>query len=106
MVVLLLRVVRCETAELQLCQRCRPVTLPRPMFDSSIPWVAERIHAAAVSCSDGRWGEHVDEFLQQGLALPRYDRLAIPGGAGSLAGHLATWKEEQALVHQLELLVE
>lgn len=76
------------------------------MFDSSEPWNAERIHAAAVSCSDGRWGRAIDDFLERGLRLPRYDRVAVPGGAGCLAGHLATWKEEAALEHQLGLLVE
>jgi hypothetical protein len=76
------------------------------MFDSTVPWVAERIHAAAVSCSDGRWGRQIDEFLEKGLALPRYDRVAVPGGAGALAGHVLTWKEEGALEHQLDLLVQ
>jgi hypothetical protein len=76
------------------------------MFDSSEPWNPERIHAAAVSCSDGRWGRQIDDFLERGLHLPRYDRVAVPGGAGCLAGHLLTWKEEAALEHQLELLVE
>ena len=76
------------------------------MFDSTEPFVLERIGAAAVSCSDGRWGRQIDEFLERGLRLPRYDRVAVPGGAGCLAGHLATWKEEAALEHQLRLLVE
>ena len=35
--------------------------------------------AAAVYCSDGRFGEHVDDFLHNALKLPRYDRLAVPG---------------------------
>ena len=76
------------------------------MFESSEPFVVERIHAAAVTCSDGRWGHHVDEFLEKSLVLPRYDRVAVPGGAGALAGHLATWKEEAAIEHQLALLAE
>ncbi len=75
------------------------------MFESSVPFVVERIHAAAIYCSDGRWGEQMDEFLQVGLGLPRYDRLALPGGAGCLAGHLATWMRESTLVEEVELLV-
>jgi hypothetical protein len=75
-------------------------------FQSSVPWIAERIHAATVSCSDGRWGRQIDEFVEHGLRLPRYDRVAVPGGAGCLAGHVLTWKEEGALEHQIDLLVE
>ena len=76
------------------------------MFEARDPFDPDRIHAAAVTCSDGRWGRQVDDFIERGLALPRYDRVAVPGGAGCLAGHLATWKEEAALEHQLALLVE
>jgi len=76
------------------------------MFESSEPFVADRIRAAAVTCSDGRWGRQIDEFIERGLALPRYDRVAVPGGAGCLAGHLASWKEEAAIERQLALLVE
>jgi hypothetical protein len=46
---------------------------------SSIPFDANRIGAAAVYCSDGRFGEQVDELLFKTLKLPRYDRLAVPG---------------------------
>jgi len=76
------------------------------MFRSSHPFNIDRIHAAAVTCSDGRWGHQIDDFLETHLALPRYDRVAIPGGAGCLAGHLTTWKEEAVFEHQLALLVE
>jgi hypothetical protein len=76
------------------------------VFESREPFDADRIHAAAISCSDGRWGRQVDDFLERGLVLPRYDRVAVPGGAGCLAGHLVSWKEEAAIEHQLALLVE
>lgn len=76
------------------------------MFESREPFVADRIHAAAVTCSDGRWGRQLDDFLERGLALPRYDRVAVPGGAGCLAGHLASWKEEAAIEHHLALLAQ
>lgn len=38
------------------------------------------MRALAVYCSDGRWGEAFDEFCHGSLALPRYDRFAVPGG--------------------------
>src|SRR5258708_36282290 len=55
-------------------------------YRSSIPYDTERIGAAAVYCSDGRFGEQVDDLIFNALNLPRYDRLAIPGGAACLAG--------------------
>ena len=61
--------------------------------------------AAAVYCSDGRFGEQFDDFLHHALKLPRYDRLAVPGGAACLAGHLFAYREEWALVEQLQFLI-
>lgn len=75
-------------------------------FVSSQPHDTSRIHAAAVYCSDGRFGEHFDEFVQQTLGLPRYDRLAVPGGAACLAGHAESTREEEAVVAQLQFLID
>lgn len=69
-----------------------------------------RIHAAAVYCSDGRLGDHFDDFLQNGLHLPRYDRLALPGGPAALlgtdscpCGSAAAWEALAFLVQAHEL---
>lgn len=78
-------------------------TLP---FTSPIPFEHERIGAAAVYCSDGRYGEHMDDFLHNCLGLPRYDRVAVPGGAACLAGHMLAMRERSALDRQLKFLVE
>lgn len=75
-------------------------------FESDVPYSPDRIRAAAVYCSDGRYGEHIDDLLQRGLHLPRYDRLAVPGGAACLAGHFPTYREEQGVVEQLRFLVD
>lgn len=75
-------------------------------FESSHPFETARIQAAAVYCSDGRYGEQFDEFLQQGLGLPRYDRLAVPGGAACLARHFKLYREEEGVLAQLRFLVE
>jgi hypothetical protein len=75
-------------------------------FESSLPYQAVRIHAAAVYCSDGRVGEHFDDFLHDGLMLPRYDRVALPGGPASLAGYVAARPEEESVVDELKFLVE
>ena len=76
------------------------------MYESKIKYEVSRIHAAAVYCSDGRLGEHFDEFLQNGLSLPRYDRVSLPGGPACLAGHPQAHLEEQGVVDELQFLVE
>ena len=76
------------------------------MFESRTPYESERIHAAAIYCSDGRLGEHFDDFLSQGLKLPRYDRLALPGGPAALAEHPETSLEHAAVADELKFLVE
>jgi hypothetical protein len=80
--------------------------LRRQTFTSRHPFDAERVGAAAVYCSDGRFGEQMDEFLHEGLGLPRYDRVAIPGGAACLAGHAKAAFERSALERQLRFLIE
>ena len=70
-------------------------------FISSLPFDGARIHAASIYCSDGRVGEQIDEFLHEGLHLPRYDRLAMPGGPACYAG--GRWEGHSA-ERQLEFL--
>jgi hypothetical protein len=56
-------------------------------------------------CSDGRIGDHVDDFLHNGLKLPRYDRLACPGGPIALSGRLTAFWECQGVGEQLRFLL-
>lgn len=78
----------------------------KPVFVSTEPFDGNRVGAAAVYCSDGRFGGQMDEFLHKGLGLPRYDRVAVPGGGGCLAGHLMIYHEKNALEQQLAFLIE
>ena len=76
------------------------------LFRSSLVRFDEhRIHAAAVYCSDGRFGDQFDDFLHHALGLPRYDRLALPGGAACLASHFLAFHQEENLIEQLRFLV-
>jgi hypothetical protein len=75
-------------------------------FVSSLSYEPARIFAAAVYCSDGRLGDHVDDFLHQGLGLPRYDRVACPGGPVSLSGRLAAHWEARGVEEQLRFLAQ
>jgi hypothetical protein len=74
-------------------------------YESPTPYEAIRIHAAAVYCSDGRIGEQMDDFIQQGLGLPRYDRVAVAGGPVCLAGHLLAFWEARGVEEQLRFLI-
>ena len=74
-------------------------------FTSPTPFDAERIGAAAVYCSDGRYGDQMDEFLHNALGLPRYDRVAAPGGPGCLAGHAPAIRDQGAMDKQLRFLI-
>jgi hypothetical protein len=65
-----------------------------------------RIHAAAVYCSDGRLGEHFDDFLQNGLRLPRYDRVALPGGPAMLLDHGPSEPDAPAAWEALGFLID
>lgn len=85
----------------------QPLNATDPVvFESRLPYEQARIHAAAMYCSDGRIGEHMDDFLQNGLGLPRYDRIALPGGPACLAGHPEALAEEHAVVDELKFLVD
>ncbi|HEX8911291.1 MAG TPA: carbonic anhydrase [Humisphaera sp.] len=75
-------------------------------FVSAVPFEHERVGAAAVYCADGRYGDQMDEFLHLGLGLPRYDRVAVPGGAACLADHIQAVRERGALDRQLRFLIE
>jgi hypothetical protein len=75
-------------------------------YTSRLPYVSDRIHASAVYCSDGRVGEHFDDFVQNGLGLPRYDRIALPGGPACLAGYAQARLEEDGVLDEIKFLIE
>jgi hypothetical protein len=75
-------------------------------YVSMVPFGGPRLAAAAVYCSDGRFGEQCDDFLQNGLGLPWYDRVAFPGGAAVLCGGFRTPAEEEGVAAQLAFLIE
>jgi hypothetical protein len=83
-----------------------PLAVSAMHYTSPIKYDSARIHAAALYCSDGRIGEHFDDFLVSGLKLPRYDRITLPGGPACLAGHPQASLEEKGVVDELHFLVE
>jgi hypothetical protein len=83
--------------------------LPAPVYYCTESWHAERIGAAVLYCSDGRWGEAFDEFCHRHLQIPRYDRLAVAGGPLWLGSHdhstAADADADQFARSQLDFLV-
>ncbi len=79
---------------------------PEMAYQSPTPYETSRINAAAVYCSDGRIGDHIDDFLHRGFGLPRYDRLACAGGPVALAGRLLAFWEGRGVEDQLRFLVQ
>jgi hypothetical protein len=78
-----------------------------PLFISPTPFEGERVHAVAIYCSDGRYGDAIDEFLHRHLGLPNYDRLTIPGGPAWLTYRSSSGLLQQGMVRdQLDFLVE
>lgn len=75
-------------------------------YESKLPYHTKRMHAAAVYCSDGRVCEQYDDLLQNGLKLPRYDRVALPGGPACLAGHTQARLEEAGVIGELKFLID
>ncbi len=84
----------------------KPDKEPSMTYESPVRYEKARIHAAALYCSDGRVGQHFDDFLHNGLSLPRYDRVSLPGGPACLAGHPQAHLEEHGVVDELKFLVE
>lgn len=75
-------------------------------YTSALPYEAARVYAAAVYCSDGRIGDHVDDFLHHGLGLPRYDRVACPGGPVALSGRFQAFWDARGTEEQLRFLAQ
>ena len=51
------------------------------VYQSALPWDPARPDTAIITCVDGRWYHHFQEFARVQLkAGPRTDFLAVPGG--------------------------
>jgi hypothetical protein len=79
--------------------------VPLPVFTSGEAWNPDRIRALAIYCSDGRWGEAFDEFCHRHLLIPRYDRLALPGGPAWLVAEGVRQAGSRTIHGQLDFLV-
>ena len=74
-------------------------------YTSPVRYLDEKIDAAAVYCSDGRFGEHINDFLKTGLSLTRCDRVVLPGGPARLIGLGQSSIEKKTVLSELNFLV-
>ena len=54
------------------------------VYTTNAKWGLERPRILVVACSDGRYQEALDEFLNNRLGILDYDRFYAPGGPGAL----------------------
>jgi len=78
-----------------------------PVYISSLPWDPERPSATIITCVDGRWYHHFQEFARVHLgAGTRTDFLAVPGGIEPMSLFDLVPKDFNFFRRRLEGLVE
>jgi hypothetical protein len=77
------------------------------VYQSSLAWDPERPQTTIITCVDGRWYPHFQEFARVHLnAGPRTDFVAVPGGIEPLTLVDLVPKDFNFLRRRLESLVE
>jgi hypothetical protein len=77
------------------------------VYQSPLPWDPARPETAIITCVDGRWYHHFQEFARVHLnAGPRTDYLAVPGGIEPLTLIDLVPKDFNFFRRRLEGLVE
>jgi len=78
-----------------------------PVYKSTLPWDPGRPDTVIVTCVDGRWFHHFQEFARMHLgAGPRTDFVAVPGGIEPLTLVDLVPKDFNFLRRRLEALVD
>ena len=76
-------------------------------YESPIAWDPRRPDTVLISCVDGRWRQHIQDFALQHLrAGPNSDFLAVPGGIEPLTLLDLVPKDFNFFRRRLEALVE
>jgi hypothetical protein len=77
------------------------------VYESTLPWDPERPETTIISCVDGRWYHHFQEFARVHLgAGHRTDFIAVPGGIEPLTLFDLVPKDFNFFRRRLEGLVE
>jgi hypothetical protein len=76
------------------------------IHESPLPWDPQRPATLVISCVDGRWKRHIQDFAADFLkAEPQYDFLAVPGGIEPLTLFDFVPKDFNFIRRRLESLV-
>ena len=76
-------------------------------YESSLPWNPERPDTTIITCVDGRWYQHFQEFARVHLnAGVRTDFLAVPGGIEPMTLLDLVPKDFNFFRRRIEALVE
>lgn len=77
------------------------------VYTSSLPWDGARPDTVIITCVDGRWYHHFQEFARVHLkAGPRTDFVCVPGGIEPLTLFDIIPKDFNFLRRRLESLIE
>jgi hypothetical protein len=77
------------------------------VYQSTLPWDPSRPDTTIITCVDGRWYSHFQEFARTHLgAGPRTDFVAVPGGIEPLTLVDLMPKDFNFFRRRLEALVE
>ena len=77
------------------------------VYESRSTWDGERPDTTIITCVDGRWYQHFQEFAREYLkAGPRTDYLAVPGGIEPMTLFDLMPKDFNFFRRRLEALVE
>ena len=88
-------------------RRRRLATPDATVYKSSLPWNPERPETTIITCVDGRWYHHFQEFARLHLnAGARTDFLAVPGGIEPLTLLDLVPKDFKFFRRRIEALVE
>lgn len=85
----------------------QPFRVAEPVYSSSLAWDPERPDTLVISCVDGRWYQHVQEFARVHLKAGQHtDFMAVPGGIEPMTLADVTPKDFNFFRRRLESLVE
>jgi hypothetical protein len=77
------------------------------VYESTLPWDPERPTTTIITCVDGRWYQHFQEFARVHLkAGTRTDFLAVPGGIEPMTLFDLVPKDFNFFKRRIESLVE
>ena len=77
------------------------------VYESSLPWDPERPDTTIITCVDGRWFQHFQEFARVHLkAGARTDFMAVPGGIEPLTLFDLVPKDFNFFRRRIEGLIE